>query len=130
MLCGYGVLFPIESALYDLVVEMPEGLTRVQVKTTTYNSRNGWQVGVGRRPYSIHKDAPLVPYDPDVIDYFFIIDGDITMYLIPSGVIAGRVGLLLRTYKAYVVGNAGGLLGAAGARTEEVASAPAARAGA
>jgi PD-(D/E)XK nuclease superfamily protein len=118
MLCGYGVLFPIESALYDLVVEMPEGLTRVQVKTTTYNSRNGWQVGVGRRPYSAGNNAHLVPYDPDVIDYFFIIDGDLTMYLIPSRVIAGRVGLLLRTYKAYVVGNAGGLLGAMSAHTQ------------
>ena len=95
-LCGFSVLFPIEPATYDLVVEMPDGLSRVLVKTTTSNGRNGWQVGVGRRPYSIRKDAPLVTYDPDVIDYFFIIDGDLTMYLIPSRVIAGRVGLLLR----------------------------------
>jgi hypothetical protein len=38
-----------------------------------------------------------VAYDPDVIDRFFIIDGDLTMYLIPSRAIAGRVGLVLRT---------------------------------
>lgn len=110
-LCGCSVLFPIEPATFDLVVHMPDGLSRVQVKTTTSRSRNGWQVGVGRRPYSIRKDTPLVSYDPDVIDYFFIIDGDLNMYLIPSRVIAGRVGLLLRAYKAYIVGNAGGLLG-------------------
>ena len=39
-----------------------------------------------------------MPYDPDVIDYFFIVDGDYDMYLIPSRVIAGRVAILLRTY--------------------------------
>lgn len=129
-LCGFSVLFPIEPALYDLVVEMPEGLTRVQVKTTTFNGRNGWQAGVGRRPYSIRKDAPLVAYDPDAIDYFFIIDGDLGMYLIPSRAIAGRVAVLLRTYKAYVVGNARGLLGAGEGRADAVTSAARARAGA
>ena len=44
---------------------------------------------------------------------FFIIDGDMTMYLIPSRAIAGRVRILLRTYQKYIVGNASGLLGAA-----------------
>jgi PD-(D/E)XK endonuclease len=117
-LCGCGVLFPIEPAVYDLVVERPDGLIRVQVKTTTSSGRNGWQVSVGRRPYSIRKDAPLVPYDPDLIEYFFIIDGDLAMYLIPSKVIAGRVSLLLRTYKAYIVGNASGLLCAVNARAD------------
>jgi hypothetical protein len=34
------------------------------------------------------------------------------MYLIPIRAIAGRVGLTLRTYKKYAVGNAAGLLGA------------------
>jgi sirohydrochlorin ferrochelatase len=53
-----------------------------------------------------------VAYDPDVIDPFFLIDGDLTMYLIPSRAIAGRVGLTLRIYEKYVVGNAAGLLGA------------------
>ncbi len=33
------------------------------------------------------------------------------MYLIPSRAIAGRVGILLRTYRKYIVGNARGLLG-------------------
>jgi len=123
-LCGCGVLLPVEPATYDLVVSMPEGLRRVQVKTTTTaHGRNGWQVTVGRRPYSVGNKAHRVPYDPDVIDYFFIIDGDLTMYLIPSRVIAGRVGLLLRTYKAYIVGNASGLLGAVSARTKANASA-------
>jgi hypothetical protein len=129
-LCGCSVLFPIEPATYDLVVSMPDGLSRVQVKTTTHYSRDGWLAAIARRPYSAGKDARLVPYDPDVIDYFFVIDGELSMYLIPSRVVAGRVGLLLRAYKAYVVGNAGGLLGAAGVRAEEVTGAVEAYAGA
>ena len=112
MLCGYNVLLPIEPATYDLVVSLPGGLSRVQVKTTTHYSKNGWMVTVGRRPYSIGNNMPLVPYDPDVIDYFCIIDGDLSIYLIPSRVIAGRVGLLLRAHTDYIVGNACGLLGA------------------
>jgi hypothetical protein len=38
--------------------------------------------------------------------------GDLSLYLIPSRVIAGRVGLLLRTYSKYIVGNAAGLMAA------------------
>lgn len=45
-----------------------------------------------------------------MIDLFFIMDGDLTMYLIPSRVIAGRVAILLRTYEKYIVGNAAGLM--------------------
>jgi hypothetical protein len=38
------------------------------------------------------------------------VDGDLTIYLIPSRIIAGRVGILLRTYAKYVVGSAAGLM--------------------
>lgn len=113
-LCGSSVLFPIEPTIYDLVVSIQGGLSRVQVKTTTHYSKNGWMISVGRRPYSIRKDTPLIPYDPDLIDYFFLVDGDLNMYLIPSRVIAGRVAILLRTYAKYIVGNASGLLGSEG----------------
>ena len=51
-----------------------------------------------------------VPYDPELIDWFFIVDGDLAIYLIPSRVIAGRVAILLRTYTKYIVGNAAGLM--------------------
>ena len=74
LLCGYNASIPIEPALYDLLVAMPDGIKRVQVKTTTFNNR-GWLVRVGRRSYSVGNRAPLVPYDPDLIDLFFILDG-------------------------------------------------------
>ena len=37
-------------------------------------------------------------------------DDNLTMYLIPSQVIAGRVQILVRTYARYVVGSAAGLM--------------------
>jgi hypothetical protein len=109
-LCGFNVAIPLEPAVYDLLVSMPEGIRRVQVKTTTCYSKDGWTVAVGRRPYSVGNRERLVPYDPELIDWFLIVDGDLTIYLIPSRVIAGRVGILLRTYTKYIVGSAAGLM--------------------
>jgi hypothetical protein len=123
---GCVVSLPVEQATYDLIVHSADGIHRVQVKTTTTRTEDGGgQVIVGRRPYSAGNLAPLMPYDPTVIDYFFIVDGAFNMYLIPSRVIAGRVGIQLRTYKRYVVGNASGLLGAEVDPAEGAARAPA-----
>jgi hypothetical protein len=105
LLCGYNTSLPVEPTIYDLLVAMPDGIKRVQVKTTTFQ-QDGWAVQVGRRPYSIGNRARLVPYDPDLVDFFFILDGDLTMYLIPSRVIAGRVAILLRNYTEFIVGSA------------------------
>ena len=87
---------------------------RVQVKTSTSAPKYGWQVGVGHHPDTHSKrKAYVLAYSPDEIDLFFIVDGDMTMYLIPSRAIAGRISILLRTYRKYIVGNARGLLGVA-----------------
>jgi hypothetical protein len=112
---GCAVSLPLESALYDLLADTPEGIRRVQVKTTTSGHKNGWQVGVGHHPDTHSKKGRRLAYDPDQIDLFFIVDGDMTMYLIPSRAIAGRIVILLRTYAKYIVGNARGLLGTAAA---------------
>ena len=110
---GGAVSFPAEPTVYDLLVDAPDGISKVQVKTTTHSTKDGWAVGVGHHPDThARRRGQRVAYDPDVIDLFFIIDGDLTMYLIPSRAIAGRVQVLLRTYKKYIVGNAAGLLGA------------------
>jgi hypothetical protein len=113
MMRGCTVSFPVEQAVYDLLVHSNEEIVRVQVKTTT-TSGAAAMVNVARRPYSARNLGPRMPYDPRVIDYFFIVDGDYNIYLIPSRVIAGRVGLGLRTYMKYIVGNAAGLLSAGG----------------
>jgi len=109
-LCGLSVGLPVEPAVYDLLVAMPDGIKRVQVKTTTCYAKDGWTVVVGRRPYSVGNRERRVPYDPELIDWFFIVDGNLTIYLIPSRVIAGRISILLRTYTKYIVGNAAGLM--------------------
>jgi hypothetical protein len=109
LLCGYNASVPMEPTVYDLLVSMPDGIKRVQVKTTTYNNK-GWIVQVGRRPYSVGNRGPLIPYDPDLVDLFFILDGDLTMYVIPSRVIAGRVGIILSNYSEYIVGSAAFLM--------------------
>jgi hypothetical protein len=109
---GCAVSLPIEPTRYDLLAQTPEGIRRVQVKTTTCNSsKDGWTASVGHHPDTHSKKGHRLAYDPDEIDLFFIVDGDMTMYLIPSRAIAGRVGILLRTYRKYIVGNARGLLG-------------------
>jgi hypothetical protein len=117
---GCAVSLPIEPTRYDLLAGTPEGIRRVQVKTTTCNSKDGWTASVGHHPDTHSKKGHRLAYDPDEIDLFFIVDGDMTMYLIPSRAIAGRVGILLRTYRKYIVGNARGLLGDVEARRAEV----------
>jgi hypothetical protein len=109
-LCGFTAAIPVEPAVYDLLVSMPDVIKRIQVKTTTCNSKSGWIVQVGRRPYSTRGNPRLVPYDPELIDLFFIVDGDLSLYLIPCKVIAGRVGIVLRSYAKYLVGSAAGLM--------------------
>jgi hypothetical protein len=114
MLRGCAVSFPAEPTVYDLLADTSQGIMRVQVKSTTSAHKDGWQVGVGHHPDTHSKKKGYVlAYSPDEIDLFFIVDGDMTMYLIPSRAIAGRVGLSLRTYRKYIVGNAQGLLGVA-----------------
>jgi hypothetical protein len=50
----------MEPAIYDLLTATSSGFQRVQVKTTTGMKKNGWEVGVGRRPYSEGNRAPSV----------------------------------------------------------------------
>ena len=107
---GCAVAIPMEPTVYDLLASTPDGIKRVQVKTTTYNGKTGWQVAIGRRRYSSGNKERQIPYDPELIDWFFIVDGDLAMYLIPSRVIAGRVAILLRAYTRYIVGTAAGFM--------------------
>jgi len=102
---------PAEPRPYDLLLETPAGLRRVQVKTTTYRDRRGsWLVRVGHRPDGSPTRADFVPYDADEVDLFFIVDGDLLLYLIPREVIEGKTSLCLRDYTSFIVGDASSLL--------------------
>jgi PD-(D/E)XK endonuclease len=81
---GCAVSLPIEPTQYDLLVGAPEGISRVQVKSTTCSTKDGWMATVGHHPDTHSKKGHLLAYDPDEIDLFFIVDGDMTIYLIPS----------------------------------------------
>jgi hypothetical protein len=112
---GCAVALPVEPQEYDLLVTTAKGIQRVQVKSCA--SRNGdgrWRVGVGRRPYVLDKSASKMPYDPDSIDLFFIVLGDGSIYVIPSSVLAGRVGIHAENYAPYRVGDASSLLAVGG----------------
>jgi hypothetical protein len=125
---GCAVSLPIEPTVYDLLVDGPTGTSTVQVKTTTTSTKNGWMATVGHHPDTHARTGlghHLVAYDPEFIDLFFVIDGDLMMYLIPSRAVAGRVRVLVRTYKKYIVGNAAGLLGVSADAARAVARASA-----
>ncbi|GAA1717207.1 hypothetical protein GCM10009745_77390 [Kribbella yunnanensis] len=108
---GCAVALPIEPQKYDLLVTTAKGTQRVQVKTcSARNSRGYWDVGIGRRPYTLDKTASKMPYDPDAIDMFFILLGDGSIYVIPSLVLAGRKSISADNYAPYRVGDASSLL--------------------
>lgn len=110
---GAAVAKPEQPAAYDLLAAFGGGHHRVQVKTTTWQGPHGtWAVNIGRRPYALDKSASRQPYDPDELDYFFIIDGDLSIYLIPSQVVAGKTTISVGAYRQFRVGDASSLFGA------------------
>ncbi|GAB3922470.1 hypothetical protein GCM10029976_011010 [Kribbella albertanoniae] len=108
---GCAVALPVEPQEYDLLVTTAKGVQRVQVKScSARNGRGYWDVGIGRRPYTLDKTASKMPYDPETIDLFFILLGDGSIYVIPSSVLAGKVSISADGYSAYRVGDASSLL--------------------
>ncbi|MEP9383640.1 group I intron-associated PD-(D/E)XK endonuclease [Nocardioides sp. KR10-350] len=97
-LCGHTVSWPLEPAVYDLLVEMAGRIERVQVKTTTYRTGRTWVVRLQR------SGASGAAYDPEEIDWFFIIDGEMGCYLIPVDAVGGLHSVHLTAYEGYRVG--------------------------
>lgn len=94
---GYRASFPAEPCPYDLVVDLKGVLYRVQVKTATARDHTSgvWSCRLAQNP----KYRKTVVYDPDDVDFFFIIDGDITYYLVPAEEVAGLGSVSLATLK-------------------------------
>jgi hypothetical protein len=105
------VAIPTEAMPYDLVVWFAHGPQRVQVKSGAYRRSDGsWKVSVGQRPYVLDATAETAPYNLDGLDYFFIIDGDGLIYLLPSSDVAGRTSINVGGYMQHRVGTASSLL--------------------
>jgi hypothetical protein len=85
---GYDVSFPAEPCPYDLVVDAQNVLYRIQVKTgTRRDSKSGaWTCRIAQNPK--YRKTPY--YDPDGIDFFFIIDGNGAYYILPLEEVAGQ----------------------------------------
>lgn len=96
-MCGYTVSWPLEPARYDLLTHRDGELQRIQVKTTSVRAGESWQVwlsttGRGR-----------TVYDPEEIDFFFVVDGELSFYLIPVDVVGGLHAITLSAYSRFRV---------------------------
>jgi len=109
---GYNVAVPMEVASYDLIVESDQGLKKVQVKTTTSQDTGGcYTVSINRQAYDAtsptigsHGRVKRTPYLESEIDFFFIVTGDHSFYLIPVQQVLGLQVLSLgRKYKNFLV---------------------------
>ncbi len=94
-LSGYEVSWPLEPCSYDLIVVRGGRAHRVQVKTTTVRTGSSWTVWL----------SPSGPerrgYDPDEIDQFFLIDGDLEYYLVPVAAVGGLMAVQLSAYDRF-----------------------------
>lgn len=97
LLCGMSISWPLEPARYDLVVDTPTGLRRVQVKTTTVRTSESWKVYL-----STSRQGRTV-YDVDEIDDFFVIDGALNYYVIPLAAVGGLHAIHLSAYERFRV---------------------------
>jgi hypothetical protein len=91
-LCGHDVSWPLEPSRYDLLVNTDKGIRRVQVKTTTVRVGDTWKV------YLSTSRGERKAYDPDEIDDFFVIDGDLNYYLIPVTAVGGLHAIHVSVY--------------------------------
>lgn len=94
-MCGQDVSWPLEPARYDLSVHCAGVFRRVQVKTTVARAGESWKA------YISTSRRGRTTYSADEIDEFFIIDGDLGMYIIPVDDVAGLHALHLRGYERY-----------------------------
>lgn len=97
-LCGQNVSWPLEPCRYDLLVWMDSSAKRIQVKTTTVKQGTSWTAWISNTGTGARST-----YDPDEIDYFFVIDGDFGFYLIPFTAVGGLTAIRLSAYSDYLV---------------------------
>ncbi len=94
-LCGRDISWPLEPCRYDFVVDGQSGLRRVQVKTTTVRAGASWKVFLSTTR------GKRITYDPDEIDDFFIVDGDLNYFLIPVATVGGLHMIHLGAYRRF-----------------------------
>lgn len=94
---GYNVSIPLtDSQDYDLVVETRNKLSRVQIRTTYHKKPTGFYgvnllVSGGNRSGT----GKIKFFDPERVDYLFVVTETRDKYFIPSSHIAARRQLVL-----------------------------------
>lgn len=92
---GYKVSWPLEPAVYDLLVDTGR-VQRVQVKTTTWRLDGEWACKI------THSESGVKAWYTDrEVDYFAVVDGDLAVYMIPVNVVDGLGTIIVRKYDAY-----------------------------
>ncbi|MEX2290879.1 MAG: group I intron-associated PD-(D/E)XK endonuclease [Mycobacteriales bacterium] len=94
-LAGYKVSWPLEPAIYDLLVDTGT-IQRVQVKTTTHRVDGTWSCMITHS-----SSSERAWYTSDEIDFFGIVDPELNVYMIPVHVLDGHARIYVRRYDAY-----------------------------
>lgn len=102
---GHAPSIPLEAQPYDLLVDMGEVVQRVQVKTCMSMR----EVTIARRLPGTSKGA-LVPYGTNEVDAFFLLDGELSIFLIPISEVEGKLRISLAKHRRFRVGSASSLI--------------------
>lgn len=104
---GYRVSIPLtDSQDYDLVVEIDAHFYGVQVRTTYYKRapNRGYTVNLRVMGGNRSGTGKVKYFNPDVVDYLFVVTDTREKYLIPSREITSKVSLTLcEKYEKYRV---------------------------
>ena len=101
-LAGYKVSWPLEPAVYDLLVDTGR-IQRVQVKTTTWRKDNTWACKITH-----NRSSEKAWYSDEEIDFFAVVDPDVNVYMIPVAAVDGLGTIYVRRYEAYRLGRLDG----------------------
>ena len=94
---GHNVSIPLtDSQDYDLVVEFEGRLCGIQVRTTYHRKENGsYQANLRVLGGNRSGTGKVKQFDPELVDFLFIVTEDGQKYLIPSGAIHNRSSIAL-----------------------------------
>jgi hypothetical protein len=105
---GYTVSLPLtDNQDYDLIVDIDERLNRVQVKTSRMKSRNskGYEVQLRTCGGNRSGSGVVKKFDPDKVEFVFVLTDDGTRYFIPSSCVKGSSSISVGNlaYQEFVV---------------------------
>jgi hypothetical protein len=102
---GARVSWPMEPAPYDLLVDLGARLSKVQVKTAARRQGGSYDCYLTRSTYIASSRWPQRErYAAADVDDFGIVDGDLSVYLIPHSVVGHRAAIRVRCYQQFLVG--------------------------